>query len=323
MYGVAYDTGRGFGSVGLVGDLREERVLVGDPVLGTRWVEAEDCYHVLWTEGPDLLPFTYPVVGSSERTPWLDSEDRAPMAANVEQLRLEGFVTGYPIAYERVRFWREGLVPDWRTVALIMAFCIATAGTRTTSAHKYYAMFAPVLRDLFEEGAEPTPGQLRRLPGFRSLGLAALRSKGIAELPEYSTWLVEQMEDSNDYTRRFRNMIAREPVPAGLGLAKLTFSLALLGRDGACLDRRILYQWLGKEKGIKAREQFESKTAEGSFSALTLGRYNKLEERLRGGRWWDPAWPMPYAKAQWTMWESLGRPPGPEDHATLWKVLGL
>jgi hypothetical protein len=255
-------------------------------------------------------------------TPWLEPTAER-LAANVEQLRLEGFVTGYPIAYERVRFWREGLVPDWRTVSLIMAFCIATAGTHTTSAHKYYSIFAPVLRELFESGVDPTREEILRLPGFRSLGLSGIRSRGVVELPEYSTWLVEQFEDSTDYTRRFRNNIAREPVPAGLGLAKLTFSLALLGRDGGCLDRRLLYYWLGKERGIKTREQFESKGADGSFSPLTLGRYNKLEERLRKGKWWDPAWPMPYAKAQWTMWESLGRPAGPEDHETLWKVLGL
>jgi hypothetical protein len=323
MYAVAYDTREGFGAIGLIGEVNDKRVLVGDPVLGTHWVDLEDCYHVIWTEGPDVLPFTYPVLGTGVQTPWLELDERPAMAANVEQLALEGFVTGYPIAYERVRFWREGVVPDWRTISLIMAFCIATAGTRTTSAHKYYAVFAPVLRDLFERGVEPTREEILRLPGFRSLGLSGIRSRGVVDLPEYSTWLVEQMEESTDYTRRFRNNMAREPVPAGLGLAKLTFSLALLGRDGACLDRRILYHWLGKEQGIKTREQFESKTAEGSFSPLTLGRYNKLEERLRGGKWWDAGWPMPYAKAQWMMWESLGRPAGPEDHATLWKVLGL
>jgi len=323
MYAVAYDTGAGFGSVALLEWLSDTRVEVGDPVLGRRAVDLEDCYHVLWTEGPDLLPFTYPVATASERTPWLEESHGVALAANVSDLGIEGFVSGYPIAYERIRFWREGLAPDWRTVSLVMAFCIATAGTRITSAQKYYQQFAPVLRELLEQGVEPTREQILGLPGFRSLGLPSLRSRGVSELPEYATWLVEQMEDSTDYSRKFRNRIVREPVPTGLGLAKLSFSLSLLGRDGACLDRRILYHWLGKEEGIKSREQFESKRADGSFSPLTVARYNKLEERLRHSKWWDPGWPMPYAKAQWMMWESLGRPAGPEDHEALWTALGL
>jgi predicted DNA-binding transcriptional regulator YafY len=49
--------------------------------------------------------------------------------------------------------------------------------------------------------------------------------------------------------------------------------------------------------------------------------YAELEDRLSETPYFDPEWPMPYAKSQWMLWETLGRTATTAEHGALWDVM--
>jgi hypothetical protein len=330
VYATLYETAEGYASVGLLvnlqGDLEQGAADLVDPVWGERSVARNACCHVIWTEGGEVLPFVTPLMAEDYRSGWLDpAGGDLELAANRPEPS-RGYISGYPLAYKRVRHWREGVAPDWRSIALIFFFARSTIKTKTDTAHRAYAAFGPILRELLEADAPLTEPEIRQLPRFRSLGLMRERAEAFAQIPEYAAWLATELAQSRDYSRRLRNRVAQAPLVAGIGLAKLSFALSLLGRDGACLDAEILKAWFGSvEQAAAVQQRVSDKTAcrRRCFSSLVVRRYAALEERLKRSAYWDRDWPMPYAKAQWMLWESLVRPDGAEDHSALWRVLGL
>jgi hypothetical protein len=67
---------------------------------------------------------------------------------------------------------------------------------------------------------------------------------------------------------------------------------------------------------------YGGKLGERGVRPHALELYIALEEKLKDTEYWDPEWPMPYAKAQWMMWETLGRTATTAQHGALWEVLG-
>lgn len=323
-YAVAYDTGLGFGSVAGILDIRNVEVLARDPILGDVKLDLDDCYHVIWTESGEVLPYSVPVLSDNVVSEWLHDYGVTELAANRGKAEKDVFVSGYPLAWRRIRKWREELAPDWRTISMIGVFAVATIQVPIEQAHEAYSEYAPMLREMISRDAPPQRRELASLPGLRETGLIDTRLRTFASVIEWAPWLERRLRSSDDYSRAFRDRVAKSNVPDGVGLAKLSFLVSLLGRDAACLDARLVkYYYPDREEALKLIKAWGRKLADGTFSDTVLARYKSEENRVKRTRFYEPTHPMPLARAQWMLWESLGRPPGPEDHRVLWNALGI
>jgi len=326
MYAAVYARPEGFGSVGFLAGFRGQSIRVGDPIFGYVTVAAEDCFCVISTETGVVLPAVTPVLADSIESSWLMPTEGQMVANEVTSFWVtptkggDKFPSGYPAAWERVKRWREHVAPDWRTIVLVAAFARSTIRTNIKTAEKSYRAFGPWLREAVLSGRKIVPSQIARLRPVRAMGLATERAEDYVALLDYAPWLEDQMRRSSDYTRGFRNEVALQKMPPGIALPKLSFTVSLLGRDAACLDGRILGDWFGDESKQIAKG-FEKPGGMEHVRRTALDRYIALEDRLRETEYWDPEWPMPYAKAQWMLWEASGRTPGPADHSALWDVI--
>ena len=229
-------------------------------------------------------------------------------------------ISGYPIAWERVRQWREGAALDWRTVALVGVFCLTTVQRPIEVAERSYRAFGPTILRNIESGSMPEQADLERLLRSAEVGgLEKTLSRNIVAMLEYAPWLADKLQASRDYTRGFRNRVALDRVPTGLSLAKLSFMVSILGRDAACFDARLYSAFFRGDRAEITRVQKSVEKSSGTVTKLKLQRYMKLEDKLRRTPFWDKEWPMPYAQAQWRMWESLGDEPAL--HGALWDVV--
>jgi hypothetical protein len=325
VYAAGYVHPDGFGSIGFIADIAEARiggaaVTLTDPALGEITVPAHMCDFVVHTETGTVLPYVEPSLSPSITSPWLLPEHMPQaVAANAEPI--SQFVSGYPIAFERVRRWREDVAPDWRTVALVAIFARTTIRTDIRTAERSYREFGPVLRDVLTVGVTPTAEEMLGWESVRRLGTQEDRVRDYLSLIEWAPEFAAKLAISQDFSRRFRDKEALEYVPAGIALPKFSFVCSLLGRDAACLDGRIMGDWFGKE-AKKVAKTFGDKTAAGAFSPMKVRRYIDLEDKLRDSEFFDPDAPMPYAKAQWMLWETIGRTAGPASHESLWDVIG-
>lgn len=305
---VAYETEDGFGSVGWLVELKADTVHVADPVLGELEVLYEELVHLF---DPDT--------GS------INGFRRAALVEPVFELQAanpdDQMVSGYPLAWERVRRWREGAALDWRTVALVGVFCLTTVQRPIETAESAYRSFGPVLLRALEEGRPPNASQVEiMLRAAEVGGLERNLSRNIVGMIDYAPWLAEQLLASRDYSRGFRNRVALKHVPRGLSLAKLSFLVSILGRDAACFDARLYTAFFkGDREAIKRVQKSVQKSSKGTVTEVALQRYKKLEDKLKATPYYDKDWPMPYAQAQWRMWESLGGETA--EHGSLWSVV--
>lgn len=94
--------------------------------------------------------------------------------------------------------------------------------------------------------------------------------------------------------------------PLGLGLAKLSFVLALVGNDVGCLDARIL-GWAMGRRADDFVHRIGRKRPDGSYSDATYGVYRQAELKiLTSTPYYEASDPVGLARAQWMLWESLG-----------------
>jgi hypothetical protein len=369
MYATPYVHPDGFGSVGFLSDIREDSITVADPIFGTLIVRPDDCFGVISTETGSVLPATRPILIASPTSSHL-MPGPARMVANEAKVIMlrprhfegEEFPSGYPHAWEIIRRWREGVAPDWRTIALSAIFARFSIQRPIEEAEMLYRKFGPTIRASMLRGALPSEAQLLHFKGIKDTRAVRLRKKGkrkgeyswddvpaILDIFEWAPWVAEQAQ-SKVYTRKFRDNIAIEWAPRGLGIAKISFTMMLMGRDAACVDTRIQRLFFGEyteefedasfdvealeeeeepEGGATPRTQWMSRVsrrsrAKGSrgVSRPALTAYTELEDKFKDTPYFDPEWPMPFAKAQWMMWETLGRTATTANHDALWEVIG-
>lgn len=352
MYAVAYTTADGFGSVGWIARIDRSEVEVGDPILGWARVPSDECFAVLDTEHGVVLPAVEPTLLTTPITEDEDTGERGLAAnrnkAEVVELRSlrkkgEGFPSGYPLAWERVKAWRDGVAPDWRTVAMVAMFARNSVQRTIREAEKLYSRFGPIVRDALRIGWTPTESELREVVADRSrrAGHALDDVRTYMEILDWSPFVAERLRGSTDYTRRFRDKIATEWMPIGISTAKVSFTLSLLGRDAACLDARLVghmfgvyrHRDAGREAAIREAEReaaavmgkWNARSAASGARGITaaaIQTYRFYEDKLRRTPHYDPKWPMPLARAQWMLWERLGERPEGAEHGSLWDVVG-
>ena len=317
MYAAAYRRPEGFGSVGFLGDILPGRALVADPIFGSTWVQEEDFFCVIETEEGAILPGTAPTLIPSQFSEHLiEAEVLAANEAEVIMLRPrkggEEFPSGYPVAWEYIQRWRLEVAADWRTIALAAIFARTSIQRPIKEAEKLYRMFGPIPRDAYTAGESPTADEMVQYAGLKGTR-AEKRAKGLddaavyEEIGKWAPWVADSLAARDDYSRKIRDMIAVEWLPKGLGIAKESFTMMLAGRDAACIDIRMLRYFFGDDD--KARRKFARKN------------YRTIEDRLRRTPYYDKDWFMPFAKAQWMLWETIGRTPGTADHSALWEVI--
>lgn len=356
MYAVAYRTRAGFGSVGFLAGIQNGVVEVGDPVLGWARVRDDDCFAVIGTEDGVVLPAVAPALVSgplTESEPPLDARPASLAANKLRRPEVVGqmvmltpathpsrpaFPSGYPLAWERVRRWREDVAVDWRTVALAAMFARTTVRRNISRAESYYRKVGPVLRDAMRIGWRPTESEMRELLGDRSKVASGMDDAGpFLEIMDWAPWVAEAMSGSDDYTRKFRDAVAKTWSPLGLSLAKVSFTLSIAGRDAASIDARILNYYSGYYRAKTPEQAEESQrraavtmSAWGTRSEKEGGRgltegsiraYRAFEDKLKRLPVYDPKWPMPLARAQWMFWEQIGSTAGSADHSSLWDVM--
>lgn len=115
----------------------------------------------------------------------------------------------------------------------------------------------------------------------------------------------------DDDLRRVLSVETR--MPLGMSVAKLSFTLALLGNNCGCLDARVL-QWAYGDERDEVQSHLSKKTRAGTVSPARYADYVRIERNiLTRTPYYDPEDPVGLARAQWMLWEQMGES-GPEQH---------
>lgn len=248
--------------------------------------------------------------------PELDVQRELPMAAN-KVVRLPtrrkrpvvptSFVTGYErFAAPRAAYWREHGVGTQPLLAAGV-FSLSSIQVPIVTTLKLFSMLTPHVID----DELPTLDQLQRIVKRAGAGLHSKsrgRPRWYAEYERYR-FALSQMIDIGLRDDDLRYAASVEtPLPLGLGLAKLSFTLALVGNDCGCLDARIIGWAFTKPTAKRFADIMSRKRADGSVSPSTYGYYVRAEKRIlvRDSPFFDPESPVGIARSQWMLWESLG-----------------
>jgi hypothetical protein len=206
-------------------------------------------------------------------------------------------MTGFP---EDTLLRHRTSVPSLDTIRLSGLFAVSTVRTSIEQAEKSFNCFVA----LYEERGRALPDieDIRRC--FR--GLQNSKSRMFHEVAAYAPVIREGiLRGLQD--RELRRWLVRETdLPVGLGVTKMSFTLALLGHDCVCLDARLLGRMFGSREKATEVESGWGKTG-AHVSELSLRRYEKVEEAfLRGNPFYRTDDPIGRARAQWMSWESVG-----------------
>jgi hypothetical protein len=212
----------------------------------------------------------------------------------------EGELSGFPAAEPVLRRHRM-TTPTVDTVRVCSLFAVNTVRIRIELAERQFDCFGDLYR---KHGRELPPlEELREC----FLGMQNVRSKVFHEVAEYAPVIRDAI--AHGYRdRELRHLLAMDTdTPEGLGLAKLSFTLALLGQDTICLDGRLLSRMFGSAKDRSHFEKVTSKR-EGHYTQAALDAYEALEDAfLTGNPNYDPTDPIGRARAQWQSWEGVGK----------------
>lgn len=210
----------------------------------------------------------------------------------------KGVVSGYSTAAKSILRFREE-VPSLDNIRRSALFALSTVRVSIEEAEASYECF------------EGLYSKLGRLPSVKQIakcftGLRNAKARAFHEVAAYAP-VIEQAIKSGLKDRALRKYLCLETdLPPGLGLAKVSFVLALLGHDTVCIDGRLLSKLFSTPERRAFFEQ-ATKKSHGRLTELKLKRYEALEDAfLRGNRYYDPRNPVGRARAQWLSWEAVG-----------------
>lgn len=232
-----------------------------------------------------------------------------PLSRRPRQLSSE-FVTGYTeFARDAALFWRSHGVND-QAVLTAGVFALASIQTPIRQTLKLTALLTPHL----VVGRLPPADVLESMCVQSGVGLQRSRPQWFAEFERYVpqiTFRVNQLAQRDNSLRR--SLCIDTPLPTGMSVTKLSFTLALVGNNCGCLDARIL-NWAYGKNATKAAQELTKKTADGRLSEARYEKYRRAEHRILSGTpYYNADDPVGLARAQWILWENLGES-GPEVH---------
>jgi hypothetical protein len=276
---------------GLIGfDLVREKILSFGPdnVLGTVSIDPAACFYgveLRWEKA-----FARPLAAEASVIPRY-----APRGYKFQPLP-KNLVSGFPATQLR-RHRRE--LPSLETIRLSTIFAGSTIMVSIEKAEESFACIA----DLFVKRGQRFAPLSQILDCIHGLGLHRIRS-GLYRESEAWAASVQAAIATGKRDRELRKYLFLESrLPIGISLAKLSFTLALLGHDCVCLDARILGRMFGKKQDA-VLQSWKGRTE------LALKRYERTEDAfLKGNRLYNPKDPIGRARAQWMSWESVGGKP--------------
>ncbi len=211
----------------------------------------------------------------------------------------EGELSGFPAA-ERVLRRHRMVIPSLDTIRVSALFAVNTIRTKISTAEAQF----DCVGTLYEEhGREMPPIEdLRKC--FK--GLQNSKSETFQKVADYAPTIRDAI--AHGYRdRELRHILATDTdTPDGLGLSKLSFTLALLGNDTVCIDARLLKRMFPNESD---REHFQRIIGKrkGRISQNAIDAYESLEDAfLKDNPHYDPNDPLGRARAQWKSWEATG-----------------
>jgi len=214
-------------------------------------------------------------------------------------------VTGYP-ADTLLR--HRTAVPSLDTVRLSAIFAVSTIRTSIEQAEQSFNCFVELYEERRRESGARWSGELPDIADIRDCfrGLQNSKSRMFYEVAEYAPVIQDAITRGLHDGELRRYLVRETDLPAGLGVTKMSFTLALLGHDCACLDARLLVRMFGTRAKATEIESGWGKTG-AHVSELGLRRYEKVEEAfLAGNPFYDSSDPLGRARAQWMSWESVG-----------------
>lgn len=209
-----------------------------------------------------------------------------------------GTVSGYPVAAKLIRKLRA-TVPSLEAIRKSALFALSTVRVGIEEAEESFGCFA----ELYDQyGDMPDASVIVRC--FN--GLRNQKSRQFVEAAEYAEVIRAAIKSGLRDRELRRHLCLETKLPSGLGMAKVSFTLALLGHDTVCIDARLLNTMFPDPD---KRQQFEKLLVKrkGMYSELTLARYEALERVfLEDNPHYDPSDPLGAARAQWLSWEAVG-----------------
>lgn len=208
-------------------------------------------------------------------------------------------VSGYPdVRAQLLRHRAE--TPSVETIRLSAVFAGSSIMVGIEQAEKSFACIVA----LFEDAGRTFASLEDIKVCIYSLGLHELRQAMYSDTAAWAPVVREAMASGMRDAALRKHLYMRDDVPAGLSLAKISFTLALLGQDTICLDARLMNRMFG-EDATRIEKQWGRPQ-----SALALARYEAVEDAfLKGNPYYRPNDPIGRARAQWTSWESVGGAP--------------
>lgn len=240
------------------------------------------------------------------------------MAANAQVVRFpvrrklprvpDAFLTGYETyAKKAAMFWRSH---GFGSQPLLAAGVFSLASIQT-SIERALMLFQGLMPYVIEDRL-PSQAKLAKVVAASGAGLHESRPLWFRE---YCAWRGEiqgaRDEAIDDGLRRI--LCLDVGLPRGLGLAKLSFTLALVGMNLGCLDARIVSYAFTKHTAQKFLGRVNRKKDDGTFTAATYAVYRKAElDILTKTPFYNERDPVALSRSQWMLWESLG----PEESRT-------
>jgi hypothetical protein len=208
-------------------------------------------------------------------------------------------VTGFPEVRSTLLRHRNQL-PTLETIRLSTIFAGTTIRTSIKTAEKAFECIVDMFKAHGRQFA--TIDEIRGC--MKPLGLFEARSNMYRTAEAWAPTVLAEMKSGLQDRELRRKLFLESELPEGIGAAKLSFILALLGQNTCCLDGRLLSRMFGSDEAMKVAGTFSKKTE------LSLKRYEEIEDAfLKGNPFYRPSDPIGRARSQWLSWESVGGAP--------------
>lgn len=233
----------------------------------------------------------------------------APIPLSRRRKLQSEFTSGYPaLARAHALRWREKPAGP-KVILAAGVFALASVRVGIDKTLRIMELFTPYL----VEGKLPTRKKMVALIEQADAGMQNTKPAQFASFADFVPQIRSRMRAGLRDDELRRALCVDIPAPLGMSVAKLSFTLALLGNNCGCLDARVL-QWAYGDEREEVQSHLSTKTRAGTVSPARYADYVRIERNiLTRTPYYDPEDPVGLARAQWMLWEQMGES-GPEQH---------